>query len=183
VTPDELAVLRLELVEATRLSFEACRREKRDQTLYGYALVMCSIAGEALQPWCHSEESFARAEAGSSGRPEEAGLRRYCPDEWWSIVSGPVRTRRGSDFGAIRAGLGTAYEQFRAANQYIVLEMLIDALGMLDREGFFGSGAAREAVTLMVYVSDSSLSEEWWPESVRRLNPPAVVARFEAAVL
>jgi hypothetical protein len=143
---------------------------------------MCSIGGEALQPWCHSEEVFTKQEAKWPGRPDEAGLRRYCPDEWWSIVSGPVRTRRGWDFGTIQDALLAAYKQFHAEKRFLVLEMLIDALQALDREGFFGSGLAREAVTLMVYVSDSALSEKWWPESVRRLNPPAVIDRFQAAV-
>lgn len=182
MTRAELAILRLELVEATRLSFEACRRENAAQTIYAYALVMCSIGGEAVQPWCHTEEAFAKKESKWPGRPDEAGLRRYCPDEWWSVVSSPVRTRRGSDFDTLQNGLLAAYEQFGDEDRYVVLELLIDALEALDREGFFGAGAAREAVTVMVYVSDSPLSTEWWPESVRRLNPRSVVDRFEAAV-
>jgi hypothetical protein len=181
MTREELAILRLELLEATRLSFEACRRENADQTIYAYALVMCSSDGAALQPWCHSEEAFAKKEARWPSRPAEEGLRRYCPDEWWSIVSRPVRTRRGWDFGTIQDALSAASEQYEEEEPGIVWEMLIDTLESLDREGFFGAGAAREAVTLMVYLSGRGLAEEW-PESVRRLNPPAVVKRFDAAV-
>jgi hypothetical protein len=50
----------------------------------------------------------------------------------------------------------------------------------LDEEGYFGTGASRAGVTLMVYVSDSG--DQWWAESVRRLNPPAVVERFHKAI-
>jgi hypothetical protein len=64
----KLAELRLELVEATRLSFDECRRKNADQTIYAYALVVCSRGGEALQPWCHTEESFAKKEAKWPGR-------------------------------------------------------------------------------------------------------------------
>jgi hypothetical protein len=182
MTQSELAVLQQELAEATRLAFDACRRDNPDQTLYAYALVMCHACGEALEPWCHSEEQLASKESKWPGDPKWAGQRRYCPDEWWALRSGPVRTRRGWDFEAIESRLALVHEQHREERPDIVLGLLIDALGALDREGYFGSGASREAVTLLVYVSDDALSDEWWPESVRRLNPPAVVERFRAAV-
>jgi hypothetical protein len=59
--------------------------------------------------------------------------------------------------------------------------MLVDTLESLDREGYFGTGAAREAVMLRVYQSDSG--GDWWPDSVRRLNPPAVWKQFQDAVM
>jgi hypothetical protein len=180
MTPKKLAELRLELVEATRLSFDECRRKCADQTIYAYALVVCSRGGEALQPWCHTEESFAKKEAKWPGRADEAGLRRYCPDEWWSIVSGPIKTRRGRDWDEIQDDLIGLYEERYEDRPDVVWEVLIEALESLDREGYFGSGPAREAVTLMVYQCDSG--GEWWPDSVRRLNPPAVWKRFQDAV-
>jgi hypothetical protein len=70
--------LRLELVEATRLNIDECRRKNADQTIYAYALVVCSRGGEALQPWCHTEESFAKKGgevAGPRGRSRPPALR------------------------------------------------------------------------------------------------------------
>ncbi len=54
------------------------------------------------------------------------------------------------------------------------------ALRDLDSEGFFGSGAEREKVTVFFSVIDSP--EVYWlqNESARLLNPPAVYERFYA---
>ena len=184
MTPIALAELRLGLVEATRLSFDECRHTHPDQTIYAYALVLCSRNGEALQPWCYTEELCAKREARATGRPQNAGLRRYCPDEWmWSIVSGAVKTRRGRDWDEIQTDFAALYEERGSDEPDVVVEMLIDALEQLDREGYFGTGEAREAVTLMVYQCDGGgLSDGLWPDSVRRLNPPAVWKRFQDAV-
>ena len=181
MTPIALAKLRLELVEATRLSFDACRRANPDQTIYAYALVVCSRGGEALQPWCYTEELCAKREARATGRAQDAGLRRYCPDEWvGSVVSGPIRTKRGRDWSDIQEDLAALYEERGEDEPHVVMEMLIDTLESLDREGYFGTGQARETVTLMVFISDSG--GDWWPDSVRRLNPPAVWKRFQDAL-
>jgi hypothetical protein len=183
MTAIALAKLRLEMVEATRLSFDACRRDHPGETIYAYALVMCSAGGEALQPWCHTEESNAKREAKRpSQSKKEAGFRRYCPDEWWSIASGPVETSRGRDWDDIRTDLAALHAKRKSREPHVVLEMLIDTLESLDREEYFGTGKAREAVALMIYISDDALSDDWWPDSVRLLNPPAVRKRFEAAV-
>lgn len=182
MTAAALANLRSEMVEATRLSFDACRRDHAGETIYAYALVMCSVDGEALQPWCHTEESNAKQEAKHPSKSErEAGVRRYCPDEWWPVASGPVKTSRGRGWDDIRADLNGLHIESKNREPHVVPEMLIDTLETLNREGYFGTGKPRDAVTLMIYISDNPLSEEWWPDSVRRLNPPAVRKRFKAA--
>jgi hypothetical protein len=179
---DTFAPLRPEMIEAARLSFDSCRRRSPGETFYAFALVVNSVNGEALDAWCHTEETFARQQA-KLKRPEDgAGLRRYCPDEWWAAPRDPIRTARGNDWGTLAAAVAAGYEQCRDKRPGAVLELMIDTLSALDGEGFFGDGAARREVTLMIYVTDSPLSETWWPESVRRLNPPAVVKRFRAAV-
>lgn len=182
MTDIELAKLRLELVEATRLSFDACRRDHPGETFYAYALVVCTYGGEALQPWCYTEEALAKRQAAWPPRNETAAaLQRYCPDEWVdSIVGGPIKTSRGRDWGEIATDIIALYEERGDEDRYVVLEMLIDTLEQLDREGYFGTGAAREAVTLMIFISDSG--GDWWADSVRRLNPSAVRKRFEEAV-
>jgi hypothetical protein len=57
-------------------------------------------------------------------------------------------------------------------------ETMIQTLADLDGEGFFGRGAEREAITLMIWITDSSLAEEWWAKSVKSLNPAKVYKRF-----
>ena len=64
------------------------------------------------------------------------------------------------------------FATFRAG----VFDACIAALAQLDAEGMFGSGAQREEFVLLFEVSDSEPLEG----VMARLNPPAVVARFEA---
>lgn len=183
MTKKELQQLRANLVAATRDDFDRCREHVPDATIYAYALVMCSINGEALQPWCHTEEAYAKKEAkASSASAKEAAFRRYCPDEWWATAAGPspnpaIQARWNTIYQAFAA----AYTAFHADNPLITFELLCETLAKLDEDGYFGTGKVRARVTLMVYVSDSALSETWWPNSVQRLNPRSVVKRFRAA--
>lgn len=173
--------LRGQLTEAARLGFDLCRRQAAGQTIYSYALVMAGV-GEALRPSCHTEEAAARREAKLPSKPpREAGFRRYNPDEWWAVSPGPVPGGRGPDWWQeLSLAIHRVQSEHGRKRPDTVLDLLCDALKALDAEGYFGTGAARAAVTLMVYVSDSG--DQWWAESVRRLNPPAVVERFRKAV-
>ncbi|MEG2034115.1 MAG: DUF4303 domain-containing protein, partial [Janthinobacterium sp.] len=63
------------------------------------------------------------------------------------------------------------FDTFRAG----VFDACIAALAQLDAEGVFGTGAERDANLLLFEVSDSEPLEG----AIARLNPPAVVARFE----
>jgi hypothetical protein len=55
---------------------------------------------------------------------------------------------------------------------------MIQCLADLDGEGFFGRNAEREHITLMIWITDSSLAEEWWAKSVKQLNPATVYDSF-----
>jgi hypothetical protein len=55
---------------------------------------------------------------------------------------------------------------------------MIRALADLDKEGFFGTGEARERVTLFCTISDSDDAPGLENESARRLNPAAVYEAF-----
>lgn len=173
--------LRSQLTEATRRGFDLCRQQSAGQAIYAYALVMASVGGEALQPWCHTEESFARKKAKWGRDEKEVGFLRYNPDEWWATVPGPVPGGSGRDWwDDLRGAVHQVHAVYGEDQPDVTLDLLCDVLKALDAEGYFGTGAARAGVTLMVYVSDSG--DQWWAESVRRLNPPAVVKRFREAV-
>ncbi len=183
----EVAALRKDLIAATRLAFDLCREKCDGQTIYAYVLVEASPFGEALQPWCHTEETNARQEAKHPSKtPAEAGLRRYYPDEWWATSAQPVPMPGGGDkdwWDDIRPRYHSACMTFNKPDDFgWEFDLLADTLAALDAEGYFGTGAAREAVTLMVFVSDHPVTEEWWKESVRRLNPSSVVERFRKSV-
>jgi hypothetical protein len=57
-------------------------------------------------------------------------------------------------------------------------ETMIQVLADLDSERLFGRGEEREAITLMIWITDSSLAEDWWAKSVKQLNPVKVYERF-----
>jgi hypothetical protein len=57
---------------------------------------------------------------------------------------------------------------------------MIQVLGDLDAEGFFGTGEDRGATTLFCSVSDSDFAEWLEEESACRLNPVPVYERFSA---
>ncbi len=185
MTAKELAALRKDLIGATRLAFDLCRQAVAGQTVYAYALIEASPFGEALQPVCHTEETNARQEGKRPSKtPAEAGFRRYCPDEWWATAVGsvPMPGGGGKDWwDDIRPRYHAACVQAGTDDLNWGFTLLTDTLAALDADGYFGTGAAREAVTLMVFVSDHPVSEEWMRESVRRLNPPKVVTRFRTA--
>jgi len=57
-----------------------------------------------------------------------------------------------------------------------IFALVVQALQEMDRQGQFGSGAARERLVLCVWKGDQSLRERH--EFARALNPPAVARRF-----
>jgi hypothetical protein len=57
---------------------------------------------------------------------------------------------------------------------------MIDVLADMDREGVIGRGAERERVTLLCTATDPDEPLALIDRSVTALNPPTVVARYEA---
>jgi hypothetical protein len=60
----------------------------------------------------------------------------------------------------------------------ILAKAAIAALKDLDAQGLFGTGPERERLLLIIATEDTP--KDWSKESARKLNPPAVFARFEA---
>ena len=61
-----------------------------------------------------------------------------------------------------------------------VVRLMIDVLAEMDREGVFGRGAERDRVTLLCSMTDPDDPFALLDRSARALNPPTVVARYEA---
>jgi hypothetical protein len=55
---------------------------------------------------------------------------------------------------------------------------MVEALRQLDAEQFFGTGDARDRVTLFVSVSDDDGALDIETKSAEVLNPPPVAAAF-----
>ncbi|HZN64047.1 MAG TPA: DUF4303 domain-containing protein [Tepidisphaeraceae bacterium] len=100
----------------------------------------------------------------------------------WSVADAPPasRSRAEQDLPTVRALFQPHEETLGEIEGYKVLaEAAIDAFRQLDAEGFFGAGTDRQRLTLVIITEGTDA--DWTIPSVRVLNPPAVVERFEAA--
>jgi hypothetical protein len=170
--------VRRAMVEATRLIFTDYRKDHAGETFYAFALYADNYA-QGMNPASQTEEAYQRRLAKNTMYgPGELGLLRYCPDEWDMDYCG---THRDEEWSKVTDLLDPILEDDNLTWEQAArpaFETMIQALAELDQEGFFGRGADREAVTLMIWITDSSLAEEWWAKSVKQLNPAKVYERF-----
>jgi hypothetical protein len=170
------------IVEAARLTFDDYRHAHPHESFYAFAMY-ADNRGRGLSPASHTEESYASQLAVNSVYAEdELGLLRYCPDEWSTDYTGSVRRDEWLQvtrlLDPVLDDRTLSWEQSSGR----VFETMIQALGELDDEGGFGRGAQREAITLMIWISDSGLARDWWARSVRSLNPRTVYERFVSEI-
>jgi hypothetical protein len=191
--PDDLIdfdLLRQEVRNAARLALTAIRREHPDEQFYAFAL--CPL--EDLEWFClaaGSEESLRR-------RAEEycaelgGDLQQWLRDTRWDAGGWAYRELPASPSldGALAilarwaAWRGEHHldpdVQHRVCDR--ILRTFIEALQELDREGFFGTGAARDGITLFILKHDrSDWSEEL--EIAHQLNPKAAYEPFAEFIL
>ncbi|MGK5040231.1 DUF4303 domain-containing protein [Janthinobacterium sp. GB1R12] len=161
----DFALLQSLVADAARLAFDCVRRAHRDQHIDAFALVSDDSA-MTIGPMANSREALAASEYGEE--------MRWNPAEWAFDEGGAyfdsayrllLQAHRGLPFDV-------AFVTFRTG----VFDACIAALAQLDAEGYFGTGAQRDGSVLLFEVSDSEPVEG----AMARLNPPAVVARFEA---
>ncbi|PLY42450.1 hypothetical protein CSZ94_10860 [Janthinobacterium sp. ROICE36] len=161
----DFALLQTLVADAARLAVDAMRRAHPGQQLNAFALVSDDSA-MTIGPMANIREALAASEYGEE--------MLWNPAEWAFDDGGAyfdsayrllLQAHRDLPFDV-------DFDTFRAG----VFEACIAALMQLDAEGGFGTGAQRDAGVLLFEVSDSAALEG----AMARLNPPAVVARFEA---
>ncbi len=141
---------------AARAAFEEARARHPDERFYVYALF--SEDGDDLQPSCNTMEGLSRrAKKGETEDDlrwfaEEFAYHQLGEEHFSSLGASPLR-------GGIKPAL--------------------DALRSLDDAGFFGKGKARAEVAVLFLRSDQDNLEV--VEAARKLNPPSVWPRIEAA--
>ncbi|UQV43700.1 DUF4303 domain-containing protein [Janthinobacterium lividum] len=161
----DFALLQTLVADAARLAFDAVRRAHPEQHINAFALVSDDSA-MTIGPMANSREALAASEYGEE--------MLWNPAEWAFDEGGAyfdsayrllLQAHRGLPFDV-------DFDTFRSG----VFDACIAALAQLDAEGVFGTGAQRDEGVLLFDVSDSEPVEG----AMARLNPPAVVARFEA---
>ncbi len=187
----DFSLLRREIKEATRRAFDAVRAQHLDETFYAFALYSDDSA-MTVCPAANTEEGCDRC------------VTRYRADGWyaeaiashgitfdeemstfrWSTAEWAYECEGSEQFGAV-------YELVNVEGRYDdedpegfvnfkgrVFASMVMGLRDLDAEGYFGTGEARQRVTLLCSVSDSWCAVWLEEESARRLNPPAVFEAF-----
>lgn len=161
----DFALLQTLLADAARLAFDAVRRAHPDQHINAFALVSDDSA-MTIGPMANSRDALAASEYGEE--------MLWNPAEW-AFEDG------GEYFDSAHRLLLQAHRDLPFDVDFVtfragVFEACIAALAQFDAEGVFGTGAQRDEGVLLFEVSDSEAVEG----AMARLNPPAVVARFEA---
>jgi hypothetical protein len=173
--------LRREMAKAARRTFRVYQQQHPDEEFYAFALYTDDDAGAAVCA-ANTEQALARATQryrARGGTAPEPGHLRYIPDEWaYSGAEGNIGAwaKIWEMNRALADDDGIAFRTYKNN----ALEAMLLALKDLDAEGFFGSSAERERVTLLVWITDSAEAEKWWLRSIKELNPRAVYKRFSA---
>ena len=167
--------------EGCRRAFGELRAAHPEQTFYAFALYTDGGL-MTIMPAANTEQRLA-PKAASTKDAQTRAYYRWAPAEWAYEASGlehfdeahellnaPDTQYQGDDDAA-------ADRAFRERGNEVIGSM-VEALRQLDAEQFFGTGDARNRVTLFVSVSDDDGALEIETKSAEVLNPPAVAAAF-----
>ncbi|MCA7950738.1 DUF4303 domain-containing protein [Burkholderia seminalis] len=167
-----------DIADAARATFKALRALHPDEHFYAFALYTDSGAMTVV-PAANSVEALRRIRA-------QRAIADDDPAPWctWGSAEWAYEAAEASPFNAICGRLADevlsprfVQSRFAAFSRQLQTDM-IEALRLLDREGLFGTGEDRAAITLFVSISDDDAAEALENASAKALNPPAVADAF-----
>lgn len=185
MTKIDFSLLRSEIAAAARCAFATVLKNHPDEQFYAFALYS-DDAAMSVVPAANSEEALRRKaqnEKQDEGSPAPDAPPVESSGEWarWFTGEWAYEAEGGEHFDRVDDLLNAAdncadadFPAFRI-NLY---ETMIEALGELDAQGFFGTGEQREAVTLFCSISDSDDAEQLENRSAEKLNPAIVYEKF-----
>ncbi|WP_420212403.1 DUF4303 domain-containing protein [Burkholderia aenigmatica] len=160
------------------MTYRALLAAHPDEHFYAFALYTDSGAMTVV-PAANSEEGLKRVR-----ERMEVGDDEKAPEFTWATGEWAYESAEADSFNPLcerlaETVLGPEIPEAKFGEFFRDLQRdMIEALRMLDQEGLFGTGAAREKITLFVTISDDNGAEALENESARILNPPAVFDRF-----
>lgn len=172
--------LRQDMAKAARNTFASYREQHPGEDFCAFGVVTDANV-RTWVPVANTEQSMEEAiqEYINDGEEvPELSQMRYCPMKWG--ISGDEGEGKQAWRGiramqnVLREYPGLSAEVYRDK----VLEAMLLALKDLDAEGFFGTGAERERIILLVWTHKAEDCRQWWLRSARELNPQAVYERF-----
>lgn len=170
----DFSTLRSEIKDAARRAFEAVIRNHPNERFYAFALYSDDGAMTAA-PAANSEEGLVRKAQEYGCSPIPGWLR-------WSTAEWDYEHEGSEHFAAVHEILNVGYDcsdaEFEAFKTKLY-ETMVQALGELDAEGFFGTKETREAVTIFCSISDSDDAERLEDASAQQLNPSTAYEKFK----
>lgn len=167
--------VRAAIRDAARTAWTALRRE-HPESFYYFGLWTTPVAHRPA-PTAISSEGQARVAADYRAR----GMPVSADELRWAENDSPFDLFGDEGFSEVERlfdAFGNPYDRPRAVNEAL-FETITGALADLDAEGFFGTGAARDAVVLNVTVPGHDEADDLLG-SARALNPASALARYEA---
>jgi hypothetical protein len=170
--------LKRDLKDAAAASIAELRAAHPDEHFYAFALYTDDDAA-GISPAANTDEALAKRVAEYKyTKARDVNALRWSTSEWayegfgWEHFKPSYDAMMAVEVPGGRRGFARHRER--------VLQLMIDVLAALDADGVFGRGAERERVTLLCSITDSDDEIALLDRSVRALNPPAVVAKYEA---
>lgn len=176
----DFKALQADVTKAATAAIAELRAAHPGEHFYAFALYTDeAVAG--ISPAANTEEHLAKRIADYKyTTPSEVNYVRWSTSEWAYEGFGWNHFKPSYDLMmAVRhppEGDDDPFPQYRRR----VFQLMIDVLAAMDRHGVFGRGGERERVTLLCSVTDPDDPLALLDRSVRTLNPPVVVARYEA---
>lgn len=168
-----------DIADAARTTYRALLAAHPDERFYAFALYTDSGAMTVV-PAANSEEGLER-----SRKQLNRGDDQPAP-AWliWRTAEWAYEAAEADSFNALCKRLadtviGPAVPDAEFGEFFRTLQLdMIEALRILDQEGLFGTGEAREKITLFVSISDEEGADALESESAKMLNPPVVADLF-----
>ncbi|MBX3252228.1 MAG: DUF4303 domain-containing protein [Myxococcales bacterium] len=149
------------LAIAARAAFTAIRNDAPEDLFYFFALYTTED-GSYVCATAWSEEALARVVVTYRKRDARRSVDEHTRALRFSAPDSPFHETHSEGFARFQSGKA-------------LHDACFDALRELERDGFFGCGAARSKVIVNVVYGD--MSDEQWLEHAERLNPRGAVER------
>jgi hypothetical protein len=170
--PEWLGRFKAELKQGAARAFQAISADHPDEQIYAFA-VYSDDAAMTVCPAANSEEAYAEKISGA--KPANLAYYRWNTGDWaYEFEHVEALDGAYTMLNDLRQAMGE--DEFYERAREDVFRTMVAALEELNAENVFGTGAARERITVFFTLSDDG--EEWEAYSAPRCNPPAVAERF-----
>ena len=166
------------LTRELSVAWDALRERARDERIYSFAIFTSGEWGyllatgntvEGLERAVQAE--VARGDSRGASMAREALRWSYCDSEFHGAL--PELT---ASQALLQDDAASREESEFEAYVEAVCSCCVEALRLLDAGGTFGADEARGSVALNIVMGD--MSEEFWDEGLKELNPEATYLRY-----